>query len=236
MATTQELINVKYDKLVAERKAYLKTLISEEILAHYAAQNKFTFEEMIADVVGITLSDKIYSKDIKGVEYFINSTGLYLASANLTSIGNLSSLTKMVILSITANQFTNIGTLSFMTNLTTLNAGSNKLTFIGSLSACNKLVTCYLNSNLFTSFPATYINWTKLVTFSLEANQINTAGVDAILASAKTAVDAQVAGTGRVLATLKLSGSLMGIPTGGASNANYAALIAAGVAVTIRTV
>jgi Leucine-rich repeat (LRR) protein len=254
MATAAELITVNLDHAKANRDAFLKTIFDETIIGYGRfnyTPSRETYEELLA-ITAIYYEAKGAIGVLRGLQYLKNLTLIRLNVNEFTDIGDLSGLTKLATLECYLNKLTYIGNLVLLTKLVTLKANNNKLisigrldystllqtielqinklTSIGNISNCTALVTLNLSDNLFESFPATYIPWNSLVTLNLEANRLTTANIDAILAAAVTAKS-----TYNKIATIKLSGSLMGIPTGGNSNASVVALRAAGVTVEIRT-
>jgi len=228
MATTQEAIDTKYDYYLALRDEKLKSLFSPEILG-WARQNGLNTFESITNKNGVLDLSKRHIKTLIGVDLLKKIEELRINSNQLTDIGNLSGLNALTLININNNQLTDIGDLSGLIALTYISASSNQLTDIGDLSGLIALTYLNLYDNQLTDI-GDLSGLVSLTYLNLYNNNFTTAKVDKVLADMHSAYDA----TG-VISSINLSGANMGIPTDGASNADYVYLTNAGVSVTIRT-
>lgn len=220
MATLQNIIDTKYDKLLAEKAAYLKTIFSEKLLAILRKQGATTYEQIIA-LTTISYNERKFGGSLSGINHLKNLTVLQMHTNDLDSIGDISSLTALKSVNLSYNNLTSIGSVFAMTGLTSLRLNNNNLSNIGALQNFDSLTELRLNNNQFETFPLYSFSWTSLIEFNMYNNKLTTETVDAILAAAHTAVVA-----GAPLDILQLSGGTNGVPTGGASNADYVYLAA----------
>jgi len=228
MATTQQAIDTKYDYYLALRDEKLKELFSPVILV-WARQNGLnTFEDMI-NYAGVLSLNNANLKTLHGVDLLKALTGINFSYNQLTDVGDLSGLSELTSLYIIGNPLTNVGNLSLLTKLTTIVFSSNQLTDIGSLSKLISLTYVELAYNQLTDI-GDLSGLVALTYLGVSNNNLTTAKVDKVLTDMHTAYDA----TGNI-ATISLNGANMGIPTDGASNADYVYLTNAGVSVTIQT-
>jgi len=228
MATTQQAIDTKYDYYLALRDEKLKSLFSPAILG-WARQNGLnTFEDMV-NYNGELYLDHRHLKTLIGIDLLKSISLINCSNNQLTDVGKLDGLTSLTYISLGGNQLTDIGVLSGLTALTRIYLYTNQLTEIGDLSELILLEQINLSHNQLTDV-GNISGLTALSYLNLNDNNFATAQVDKVLADMHTAYDA----TG-VIETIDLSGANMGIPTDGASNADYVYLTNAGVSVTIQT-
>ena len=89
-----------------------------------AVQDKITTKEL-AELVELVGSGGI--RDLTGLEYATNLTGLSLSSNEISDVSPLASLTNLTALSLYGNQISDISALASLTNLTSVNLRSNPL-------------------------------------------------------------------------------------------------------------
>lgn len=224
MATTQQLLDLKYGRQLLEDRARLSELFSESILGSAYNQNIYSLEG-IMNILQITVGWT--SADLKGFNLLTKLKELY-ASGNTETELDLSSLTALEYLYVdNSANLTSIGNLLHLKNLKVIDISFTSIAYIGETiynTNLIKIIARYSNLYLIN------MDYTSLIEIDFYNAKLNNNEVNNQLSKARTGRAAY----GK-LTTLNLGGANMAIPTGGAANADYVWLINNGVSVTIRT-
>ena len=122
-----------------------------------------TLVELWADYRAIT--------DLRGIEFAINLTELYLWGNNISDISPLSSLTNLTLLDLDNNNILDISAVANLTNLTELYLWGNNILDISAVANLTNLATLVLAGNNISDISAV-ANLTNLATLYLNENNI----------------------------------------------------------------
>lgn len=227
MATTQELLDLKYGRQLLEDRARLSELFSESILGNMFNQNRNKF----SDIVTATYLNLGYQRSgvniFKGLYLMTNLETIYGASSIGSEI-NIASLVKLKSVNFGyCTQLTTVGCLNNLILLEQLILNDTLIDYIGDLAECNHLININLSN---TNLIYVYLNFSNLQTAIFSNCKFDGYAITETLSRAHAAKAA-----GSPLTMLNLGGANMAIPTGGAANADYVWLTNNGVTVTIRT-
>jgi uncharacterized protein YjbI with pentapeptide repeats len=225
MATTQELLDLKYGRQLLEDRARLSELFSEEILGSAYNQNRNTLEGILNIEM---ISAGWTNAKLKGLGLLSKLKGLYMAGSAETEL-NIRSLTDLEYLHVEySGSLASIGNLLYLTKLKEINIMNTAITSIGELVYNVNLISINASNSNLTS---ANMNYTALETVNFQNAKFNQAAVDKVLSDAATAKS-----NGSPLETLTLDGANMAVPTNGANNSAYKGLRDyMNVTVTIRT-
>ncbi|GEM_PF-2579666 len=225
MATTQELLDLKYGRQLLEDRARLSELFSEEILGSAYRQN-------INTLTGILNIEEINTgwtnAKLKGLGLLSKLKRLHIEGNAETEL-NISNLTDLEYLHVGySDGLTSIGRLLYLTQLKEISIMNTAIAYIGDIVYSNQLVSINAsNSNL----SAISLNYTSLETINFQNAKFDQAAVDKVLSDAATAKR-----NGSPLETLTLDGANMAMPTNRDTNSSYLYLRdTAHITVTIRT-
>jgi hypothetical protein len=204
MATTQQLLDLKYGRQLMEDRARLSELFSEDILGALFLQGRYTFEEILATTSLNLGYQNGLNTSFKGLELLKNLQTLFAGN----SIGgeiNLSSLTQLEDIDFGyCFNLEDVGSLKNLQALKYLRLYNTKVTNLGSLSTCTDLIIADLYNNKLTNIA---IDFTSLVTLNLSGNIFSSADINTLLGEAYNAVYLH----NSPLQTLNLDGATMGI-------------------------
>lgn len=126
-----------------------------------------------ADMAAITYLEarRTEIRDLTGIEFATNLTGLNLALNSITDISSLSGLPKLTWLDLGYNGITDISSLSGLTDLTSLTLYNNILTDISSLSGLTNLASLHLGGNSIADI-SSLSGLTNLTSLTLGGNSI----------------------------------------------------------------
>jgi len=127
MATTQELLDLKYGRQLLEDRARLAELFSEEILGSAYSQNRHTSD----DILNMETLNVYYTlATLKGINLLKNLKNLY-AQGNLNTVLNLSNLINLENINVKFSpNLTTIGSLRKLTKLKYININDTSITFL----------------------------------------------------------------------------------------------------------
>ncbi len=112
----------------------------KEVYSGNSAKELANMIEYPDNIEKLGLYDDFNSKELAGIEEFVNVTSLYISSYSLTSLDGLENLTKLKELEIyDGNKISNFTALSKLTNLEKLSISSNKLKDLAVLENMTKL-------------------------------------------------------------------------------------------------
>jgi hypothetical protein len=232
MATAQQLLDLKYDRQLIEDRARLSELFSEDILGALYRQHRDTMASILATIDLSISYQNDFNTSFKGLHLLTNLESLG-AGNNGSGDMNISSLVNLKTIDLfNSYNLTSIGSLLNLVELEGIWLTNAPVQSIGSIRNSVKLIEAYFNGCQLDTIDVNFSTFTSLETLNVADNAFSTSVVNSLLNSARSALAANPA---LPLQTLNLGGSTMGIPTGGASNADYVWLLNNGVTVTIRT-
>jgi len=232
MATTQQLLDLKYERQLMEDRARLSELFSEDILGALYRQGRDTMASILA-TIDLSISYQLgFNTSFKGLNLLTNLEALG-AGNNGSGDMNISSLVNLKVIDLyNSINLNSIGSLLNLINLESIWLTNSPIESIGSIRNSTKLEEAHFNGCHLNSIDVNFATFTALRILNLADNYFSTGSINGILEAAKLAL---AANPSLPLETLNLGGATNGIPTGGAANANYTWLITNGVTVTIRT-
>lgn len=236
MATTQQLLDLKYDQQLGINQIQLQEIFSLGILGALRSRVPSIFQ--YSQIISITeYTHRLYdvstigTDSLKGINHcvnlttltaawtginkaevsgLVNLTVLNLATCKLTAI-NVSQLVNLISLYVHENQLTTIGSVTKLLNLSILYARNNQLTTIGDISALVNLTDISLSYNSLTTIGAV-TGLTKLTRLDIPNNLFSAATLLTILQQLE-AMLTELAPANRKLTIINIGGAGMGVLT-----------------------
>ena len=237
MATTQQVIDAKYDIVKAEQAQKLREIFSDFIIGYFKKEyNLSTFEEIqTATEINRTYGNE--GVEIKGLSYLPNLTKLNLLLGSYVGKLDLANNSKLTYLNLSYNNFSRIDSIYLLTSLKTLD-----LTYCSSLENETLDITLLteLESLKMSNFPLQSLTKSSLGFSNLLKlrGEIRLSGlaipeknINLYLRNLADIAAFQDANGGVLITSINLSGGTNGTPTGDGITAKNE-LIALGVTVT----
>lgn len=216
MATTQQLLDLKYDYQQALNEKQLKEMFSEILLGVFRGQNLKTFAEIKTatslDIEGQN-GGSYDTAAIKGIQFLTALETLSYRSMRTTDIGDLSGLHSLKQCSVNTNSLSTIGLVNKLTDLTLLSIYANQITTIGSIAELINLVTFYASGNKLVTV-GSVSNLVNLANFTVDGNYFTAGNLTTLISEFRDMLYS-LASPSRKLKLLDISGATMPIPTAG---------------------
>ena len=232
MATTQQVIDAKYEIVKAQQFEQLSQIFSPEILSYAARLNLFTYSE-IAAMTSINSGDVGFNGiEQKGLRHLKELTTYQTYNNKMTGIIDFSGNRKLKNIHIGGCNFTGIKGLGYLEDLETLYMEGNSVSESFNLKNCPKLKLLRVYSMGATSFGSSLSTLLDLSgSIEMKNNALNYNTVNTYLRDFMTIATHQIANGGLLITNIDLSGTDMGTPNGDGITAKNE-LIALGITVT----